>query len=188
MRDAKARLPLIASGSYAALATVVFCTMLAETVFLYPNYFHDIPNSLVVADEFTAVVSVGSVMRPLGAALTLAAVVAVAVGLWAGQARLWLLASLLSLVSGLALLSMLYLWPRWTILFDDRARYTIDELSRTAREIESAHAVRLALGALTALLAVIAALRTYRNRILETAGTGGPRTVACQPTEGGPEK
>ncbi|WP_280235940.1 hypothetical protein [Nocardia cyriacigeorgica] len=159
---------LVSSGLYAALATLVFCTMISETVFLYPNYFHDVPDSLAVADEFTAVVSVGSVMRPLGAALTLAAVVAVALGLWTKQARSWLIASLLSLVSGLALLSMVYLWPRWTMLFDDRARYTADELNRTVAEIQGAHVVRLILGAATALFAVVAALRIYRNRILET--------------------
>ncbi|MEV6658129.1 hypothetical protein [Nocardia fluminea] len=118
---------------YAALATLVFCTMIAETVFLYPNYFHDIPASLIVADEFTAVVSVGGVMRPLGAALMLTGVVAVAVTLWARTSRIWTLASMLSLISGLFLLSALYLWPRWTILFDDRALHTVDELRRNCR-------------------------------------------------------
>ncbi|MFD3426917.1 hypothetical protein [Nocardia fluminea] len=153
---------------YAALATLVFCTMIAETVFLYPNYFHDIPASLIVADEFTAVVSVGSVMRPLGAALMLTGVVAVAATLWARASRIWTLASMSSLVSGLFLLSALYLWPRWTILFDDRALHTVDELRRTADQIGVAHTVRVVLGALTAVFAVVAALRIYRDRILRT--------------------
>ncbi|MGW6619696.1 hypothetical protein ACWF99_00615 [Nocardia sp. NPDC055002] len=158
---------LAATTLYAALATLVFCTMIAETDFLYPNYFHDIPASLIVADEFTAVVSVGSVMRPLGAALMLTGVVAVAATLWSKTSRIWTLASMLSLVSGLFLLSALYLWPRWTVLFDDRALYTVDELHRTAHEIGVAHSVRVVLGALTALFAVVAALRVYRDRILQ---------------------
>jgi hypothetical protein len=159
---------LSAATVYAALATLVFCTMIAETVFLYPNYFHDIPDSLIVADEFTAMVSVGSVMRPLGAVLTLSAVVATAASLWSRTARVWMLASLAALVSGLFLLSALYLWERWTILFDERDRYTVEELNRTVREIEVAHSIRITLGALTALFAVMAALRTYRTRLLRS--------------------
>ncbi|MEU8900425.1 hypothetical protein [Nocardia sp. NPDC048505] len=165
----KLTVALSAATVYAALATLVFCTMIAETVFLYPNYFHDIPHSLIVADEFTAAVSVGSVMRPLGAVLTLSAVVATAASLWARTARAWTLASLAALVSGLFLLSALYLWERWTILFDDRDRYTVEELHRTVQEIEVAHSIRIILGALTALFAVVAALRIYRTRLLRGA-------------------
>ncbi|NNH73151.1 hypothetical protein HLB23_25365 [Nocardia uniformis] len=162
----KLTVALTAATVYAALAILVFCTMISETVFLYPNYFHDIPNSLIVADEFTAVVSVGSVMRPLGAVLTLSALVATAASLWSRTARTWTLASLAALVSGLFLLSALYLWERWTILFDDRDQYTVEELNRTVQEIEVAHAIRILLGAVTALFAVMAALRTYRSRLL----------------------
>ncbi|WP_336085539.1 hypothetical protein [Nocardia sp. SSK8] len=157
---------LTATTLYAALATLVFCTMIAETVFLYPNYFHDIPRSLIVADEFTAAVSVGSVMRPLGAVLMVTAIVATAVSVWARTARVWTVASLVSLVSGLFLLSALYLWERWTILFDERDQHTIEELRRTVREVEVAHSVRIVLGALTAVFAVVAAVRTYRARLL----------------------
>ncbi|WP_280341423.1 hypothetical protein [Nocardia neocaledoniensis] len=157
---------LTASAVYAVLATFVFCTMVAETVFLYPNYFHDIPNSLVVGEEFTVAVSVGSVMRPLGMVLTLSAIVATAASLWSRTARGWTAASLAAFVPGMFLLSPLYLWERWTILFDDRERYTIEELERTVREIEIAHSIRIVMGALTAVFAVIAALRTYRRRIL----------------------
>lgn len=158
---------------YAVLATLVFCTMLAETVFLYPNYFQDIPHSLVVGEEFTAAVSVGSVMRPLGAVLTLTAIVATAASLWSRTARAWTVASLVTLVSGLFLLSALYLWERWTILFDERDQHTVEELRRTVREIEVAHSVRIVLGALTAVFAVVAAVRTYRARLLRGLETAG---------------
>ncbi|MEU4595603.1 hypothetical protein [Nocardia sp. NPDC023988] len=162
----KLTVALTAATVYAVLATLVVCTTIAETIFLYPNYFHDIPASLEVSEAFTAVVSVGDVMRPLGMFLTLSAVLAVAAGVWSGRARGWLLASLVPFVSGMFLLSMLYLWPRWPILFEDRAMYTVDELHRTVAEIEIAHAVRIACGLLTAVLAVIAALRIYRDRVL----------------------
>ncbi|UGT56124.1 hypothetical protein [Nocardia asteroides] len=157
---------LTASTVYAILATFVFCTMVAETIFLYPNYFHDIPHSLVVGEEFTVAVSVGEVMRPLGMVLTLSAVVATAASLWSRTARAWIAASLAAFVPGMFLLSPLYLWERWTILFDDRDRHTLEELERTVREIEIAHSIRILTGALTAVFAVIAALRTYRRRIL----------------------
>ncbi|KAF0847128.1 hypothetical protein [Nocardia caishijiensis] len=162
----KLTIALTTATVYAVLATLVLCTMVAETIFLYPNYFHDVPASLAVADEFTAVVSVGSVMRPLGMVLTLSAVLAVAAGVWSGRARGWLLASIVPFVSGMFLLSMLYLWPRWPILFEDRALYTVNELRRTVGEIGVAHAARVLCGLLTAVFAVIAALRIYRDRIL----------------------
>ncbi|MFI5498248.1 hypothetical protein ACIA5E_04220 [Nocardia asteroides] len=167
----KLTISLTAVTVYAVLATLVFCTMLAETIFLYPNYFHDIPHSLAVGEEFTAAVSVGSVMRPLGVVLTSSAIVATALSLWSRTARAWTLASLVTLASGMFALSMFYLWERWTILFDDRDRYTVDELRRTVGEIEVAHSVRIVFGALTAIFAVIAAVRTYRNRILLAVAT-----------------
>ncbi|MFC4128593.1 hypothetical protein [Nocardia rhizosphaerae] len=172
----KLSISLTATTVYAVLATLVFCTMISETVFLYPNYFHDIPDSLALGEEFTAAVSVGGVMRPLGAVLTLSALVATAASLWSRTARAWTVASLTTLVSGMFLLSMLYLWERWTILFDDRDRYTVEELNRTVREIEVAHSIRILMGALTAVFAVTAALRTYRRRILLDAELTAGRT------------
>ncbi|MFD3508889.1 hypothetical protein [Nocardia sp. NPDC058666] len=114
----------------------------------------------------SSLVIVSGVMRPLGMFVTLSAVLAVAVSLWTRRARGWLLASIVPYISGMFLLSMLYLWPRWPILFDDRALYTVDELHSTVQEIWVAHAVRVACGLLTAIFAVIAALRIYRDRIL----------------------
>ncbi|MFD3702289.1 hypothetical protein ACFWUP_04020 [Nocardia sp. NPDC058658] len=74
-------------------------------------------------------------------------------------------------VSGMFALSMLYLWPRWPILFEDRAQHTVDELNRTVQEIGVAHGVRVLFGLLTAVFAVIAALRIYRDRILLQAAS-----------------
>ncbi|MFD9548578.1 hypothetical protein ACFWBG_14415 [Nocardia salmonicida] len=71
--------------------------------------------------------------------------------------------------------------------FDDRALHTVDQLHRTAQEIEVAHTVRVVLGALTALFAVVAALRIYRDRILlgvesatATTPSKDPRSKSAQ--------
>lgn len=166
-------IPLVASGVYATVASFAFAATAAETMLLYPNIFRDIPESLALTEEFMSVVAVGDVMRPLGGALTLCALVACAVSVLARLGRGWLAASLVSLISGQFLLSILYLWPRASILFDDRDQHTLAEIERAATEFEIGQGFRIAAALATAVFAVAAALQCYRARIratvLETA-------------------
>ncbi|WP_067717688.1 hypothetical protein [Nocardia yamanashiensis] len=161
--------PLGVIGFYAVVASFAFATTAAETMLLYPNIFKDIPDSLAQTQEFMSVVAVGDVMRPMGGALTLCALAAVIVALWYRIGRGWLAASLLSLISGQFLLSILYQWPRANILFDDRDKHTRAEIDRAANEFLVAQGFRIGAALLTAVFAVAAALVCYRARVLAKA-------------------
>ncbi|MBF6221294.1 hypothetical protein IU479_24645 [Nocardia abscessus] len=160
--------PLTVITGYAVVACFAFGTTAAETLLLYPNIFHDIPESLELTERFMSTVAVGDVMRPLGAALTLCALIAGAVSLAYRVGRRWLGFSLAALLSGQFLLSILYLWPRASILFDDRHAHTLAEIERAAREFQIGQGLRIAAAAVTALCAVLAALACYRARVLAT--------------------
>ena len=155
-------------GAYAAVAFFVFAAATVETALLYPNIFRDIPESLESTQEFMSVVAVGDVMRPLGAAMLLSGLLACAVSVRFRLARCWSFASLLALISGQFLLSILYLWPRATVLFDDRHRHTANEIERAATEFEIGQIFRITAAALAALFAVLAAITTHRARVLAT--------------------
>ncbi|CAM4511006.1 hypothetical protein NONI108955_38920 [Nocardia ninae] len=158
--------PLVVLSGYAVVACFAFGTTAAETMLLYPNIFRDIPESLELTEQFMSVVAVGDVMRPLGGVLTLCALIA---GVAAVRYRIglrWVGLSLASLVSGQFLLSILYQWPRASILFDDRDKHTLAEIERAATEFLIGQGFRIAAAAFTALFAVTAALVCYRRRVL----------------------
>ncbi|QLY28263.1 hypothetical protein [Nocardia huaxiensis] len=156
------RIPAIILGGYATVAFFVFSATVAETWLLYPNIFRDIPESLVLTEQFMSVIAVGDVMRPLGGVMTLSALIALAAALRYRIGRRWLGCSLAALLSGQFLLSILYLWPRASILFDDRAQHTADEIDRAATEFVTGQYLRIAAAGLAAGFAVLAALQCHR--------------------------
>ncbi len=151
---------------FAGLAVLAFGGIAVETSIVYPNVFHDVPDSLAEASEFFDVVGPGDVLPPLGAFTVLAGLVAVATAWRITAARRWLVAGLLTLLGGEFLFSVLYFWPRNEIMFDEgTAVHSVEFLRRTATEFETAHWVRLAVSAVTALLAVTGFLRAYRQQV-----------------------
>lgn len=160
--------PLTVITGYAVVACFAFGTTAAETLLLYPNIFHDVPASLELTERFMSTVAVGDVMRPLGAVLTLCASIAAVVSLRYRIGRRWLGYSLAALLSGQSLLSILYLWPRASILFDDRDAHTLAEIQRAAMEFQVGQGLRIIAAAVTAVCAVLAALACYRARVLAT--------------------
>ncbi|WP_067655465.1 hypothetical protein [Nocardia harenae] len=162
-------LPTVVVGGYAAVASLAFAATLIETTLLYPNIFRDVPASLALSEEFMSEVAIGDVMRPLGAALLFTALLALAAAVRYRLARRWVLLSLLPLLIGQAVLSMLYQWPRATMLFDDRARYTTAEIQRAADEFLLGHYARIGAAFLTAALAVTALLVCHRALVRTAA-------------------
>ncbi|MEV2222110.1 hypothetical protein AB0E01_19825 [Nocardia vinacea] len=75
---------------------------------------------------------------------------------------------MISLISGQFLLSILYLWPRATILFDERSRHSLAEIESAATEFQVGEWVRIAAALVTAAFAVAATLSCYRTRVLAT--------------------
>lgn len=153
-------------GIYAIIASFVFSATAAETWLLYPNIFRDIPESLEMTEEFMSVIAVGDVMRPLGAAMLVTGLVAAAVAVTTRIARRRLAYSLAALITGQFLLSMVYLWPRASILFDERGQHTLGEIEAAATQFQVGQYFRLAAAGLAAMFAVTAALECYRAHVL----------------------
>ncbi|WP_067864582.1 hypothetical protein [Nocardia shimofusensis] len=162
-------LPTVVIGGYAVFASFACAVTVTETILFYPNVFHDVPHSLELTEQFMSAVGVGDVLRPMGAVLTLVALAAAAVAVRSRLARGWIAASAASLITGQFLLSVAYQWPRVDILFDDRDRYSTDELRQAADEFLVGQALRVGAGTLTAVFSIVAALVCYRAFVLTSA-------------------
>ncbi|MGH3587189.1 MAG: anthrone oxygenase family protein [Pseudonocardia sp.] len=168
----KSELRFAVAVGYVWVAMVAFGGILVETIIVYPNVFHDAPASLAGAVEFFVVTGPADLFPPMGALTVLAAVAAVAASWRVRRARMWLGASLASLVLGEFLFSVLYFWPRNDIMFEEGiAVHSAEFLRRTAVEFETGHWVRLAMSGVTAAFAFTGLLRFHRERVA-TAGTG----------------
>jgi hypothetical protein len=158
----------IASATYVWIAMVAFGGILVETVVIYPNVFHDPPASLTGSVEFFTVTGPADLFPPMGAATVVAAGVTLVL-LWRSRpARWWIGASLVTLVLGEFLFSVLFFWPRNEIMFDEGpAVHSVEFLRRTATEFETGHWVRLAMSGVTATLAFAGFLRFHRETHIE---------------------
>ncbi|KIH96804.1 hypothetical protein LP52_23025 [Streptomonospora alba] len=165
------RIAVVVTAAYTWVAMVAFGGIAVETVVIYPNVFHDVPRSLTGATDFFSVTGPADLFPPLGAATVVAAVASTALTWPDRGVRLWLGASLLTLVVGEFLFSVLYFWPRNEIMFDEgTAVHSAEVLRRTVAEFETGHWGRLAMSDVTATLAFTGLLRLYRARVAEDIG------------------
>lgn len=163
------------SAAYSCVALIAFGGILAETIILYPNVFHDPPGSLDQAVRFFSQTGPADFFPPMGAltvGLGLAALVAVRRD---RVARRWITASVTVLLLGEFAFSALYFWPRNTIMFDEGiAVHSAETLRRVAVEFETGHLVRLAMSGVTAALAFGGLYRVLTSAA--PAGIGKPAT------------
>jgi hypothetical protein len=157
---------LVVSTLYVWVAMVAFGGILVETIVIYPNVFHDPPASLAGSVVFFEVTGPADLFPPMGA-LTVALAVGSVALLWRVRpARLWALASLVSLVVGEFLFSVVFFWPRNEIMFDEGiAVHSAEVLRQVAVEFETGHWVRLAVSGVTAVLAFTAYQRFRRTEV-----------------------
>lgn len=157
------RAGFLVSTAYLWIAVVAFGGILAETIIIYPNVFHDVPASLATSMEFMVAAGPADFFPPMGALTVLAAVVALLV---LRPARKWVSASLISLLVGEFLFSAVYFWPRNDVMFEEGAAvHSAEVLRQTAWEFETGHWVRLAMSLLTAVLAFAAFVRYQEHRL-----------------------
>jgi hypothetical protein len=170
---------LAASVLYVWVAMVVFGGILVETIIIYPNVFHDVPASLAGSMEFFVVTGPADFLPPMEAVTVVAAVVTLLVVRQVPRARLWIGGSLVSLVLGESLFSMLYFWPRNDIMFEEGvAVHSVEFLRQTAMEFESGHWVRLAMSGVTAALAFTGLLRLHRECVSTPDHDKAPRSAS----------
>lgn len=153
-------------------SAILFGGLLAETVLLYPNIFHDVPRSLASASTFMAVTNPGDYFPLLGMTSLCLGVLAVVVNWRVTVVRRWYLGGIAVVALGDYLLSALYMWERNTILFQEGATvHSVAYLQEVAAEFETAHWARIAAGGIAAVCVFVGLLRSHRERVL-TWSTG----------------
>ena len=160
MRGGRPGVARLAAIVFAWLAITTFSGVLVETWLIYPNIFGDVPTSLALSSEFFSEVGPGDVFPVLGAT-TLVTGVVTAVVVWPWRAaRLRVLAAVGVNLVGEFGFSAWFFWPRNQVMFTEgAAAHPAGELVRVAWEFETGHWLRLAMCAMTAVLAFAALLR-----------------------------
>ncbi|HXV92084.1 MAG TPA: DUF1772 domain-containing protein [Pseudonocardia sp.] len=159
-----------------AAASISFGALVGETFMFYPNIFHDPPGSLALAREFMAVASPSTFFPPLGFTIIVTGALAVLLT-WRYPRIRWYVAGAAAAYLGFELLlSVVYFWPRNTIMFvDPVGTHSVEFLRQTAAEFEAMHWVRVAGGALTVALLFTAVLRWFRAPAAAPAPAGALR-------------
>lgn len=138
-----------------------------ETFVIYPNIFHDVPQSLETAMAFMVVRGPSDFFGPVGMLSLLLGIGSVIVGWRVRSARYWLLGSVILIAAGEFLLSAVYFWPRNTIMFVEGTNvHSAAHLQRTAREFQTGHWLRFAASVVASGSAFVGFLKVYRHGIV----------------------
>jgi uncharacterized membrane protein len=150
---------------YLWVMIILLGSLVLETFMIYPNIFHNAPERFGIALQFMSVTGPAQYFRPFGMASVLLGVAAVLASWRIQSVRWWVVASLLMILcEGVS--SMLFFWPRNTILFIEGASvHSVEVLRQTAREFQMWHWSRLAFNAASAAFIFIGFLRFYRYTI-----------------------
>ncbi|WP_144120830.1 DUF1772 domain-containing protein [Catellatospora sichuanensis] len=168
--------------TWIVLIALVWTSMLsfggvaAETVMLYPNIFADPPASLERAREFIIAGGPSDYFPPLGASVVVSSLAATVLTWRDRGLRWWLAGAAATFLACEFLFSAVFFWPRNEIMFvDPVGTHTPEYLRQVAAEFVAGHWVRVAGGAVTAVLAFTALLR--RARVTAPGAPAGAGTA-----------
>jgi hypothetical protein len=151
--------------TYLWVMMILLGSIVLETFMIYPNIFHNPPESLKTGMEFMAVRAPSDFFPPLGFLSWLTGLASLLVGCRVKSARYWILGSLLMIVLE-GLFSMAFFWPRNTIMFiEGAAVHSADFLRQTAQEFQTLHWSRLAFNIAGSALIFTGFLKFYRHHI-----------------------
>ncbi|UOQ84741.1 hypothetical protein [Gracilibacillus salinarum] len=152
------QLSFLSAASHLWLQWIMLGSILVDTFMLYPNIFHNIPESFELGLEFMAVAS-----PPLGAASIITGILALIFAWKVRPARYWILFSMLMIVlEGAA--SMIFEWPRNTIMFIEGTEvHSVAFLKQTANEFLMVHGFRVACNIVGALLMFVGFMKYYKH-------------------------
>jgi hypothetical protein len=145
---------------------ILLGSIILETFMLYPNIFHNPPQSLALSMEFMAVAGPSDFFPPLGFLSWVTGAASLLLGWRVKSARYWILGSLLMIV-GEGLASMALFWPRNTIMFiEGLAVHSPEFLIQTANEFASLHWLRVGFNVVGSVLIFIGFLKFYRHTLI----------------------
>ncbi len=176
--------------TWIALTVLVWTSMLsfggvaAETVMLYPNIFVDPPESLERAREFIIAGGPSDYFPPLGASVVVSSAVTVLLTWRDRRLRWWTAGAAVTFLLCEFVFSAVFFWPRNEIMFvDPVGTHSADHLRQVAAEFVAGHWVRVAGGAVTAVLAFTALIRWART----SATAAGPSVPVVPAAPGASE-
>ncbi|PRX50942.1 uncharacterized protein DUF1772 [Prauserella shujinwangii] len=147
-----------------AATTVAFGAILGETFILYPNIFHDPPESLARAREFLVAGSPSDFFPPLGMAILGTGAATVLLTWRYPRIRWYVLGAAAAYLCFELIFSVVWFWPRNEIMFvDPVGTHSAEFLRQTAREFVAGHWVRVAGSGLTSALMFTALVRWLRE-------------------------
>jgi hypothetical protein len=145
---------------------ISFGGILFVTIILYPNVFHDVPRSLETTMAFAVVRGPSDFFAPVGLVAAMTGLGFLILGWRAKSARYWVLGGVLILVVGEILFSMVFFWPRNTIMFvEGTAVHPAGYLNQVAQEFQAGQWFRVALTGMAAASSFIGFLKSCRSRI-----------------------
>ena len=159
------QITLFIVGTYLWLKMNLLSSIVLETFMVYPNIFHDPPESLTTALEFMAIRAPSDFYPPLGFLSWVCSAASLIAAWRVRPARCWIGLSVAMIVSE-GLVSMAFFWPRNTILFiEGPAVHATDVLRRTADEFQRMHWWRVVFNAIGSGAAFTGFLRIYRQTL-----------------------
>lgn len=141
---------------------IILGSMLLNTFMVYPNIFHDIPNSLDTAMDFMKVASPHTYFPPLGFASWVTGVLAILFSWRYKNARVLIIVSVLMMFAEGAA-SVIWEWPRNEIMFiEGSAIHSAEVLQQTYNEFILVHWFRVLCNIAGSILIFFGFLRVYR--------------------------
>lgn len=138
-----------------------------EVFMVYPNIFHDVPNSLETTMDFMTEASPHTFFPPLGFISWLTGLGALILGWRVKSARYWIAGSIIVMIF-LGFISMVFEWPRNEIMFiEGELVHSVDFLKQTAREFLIINWFRVACNTIGAILVFKGFLQFYREKIIK---------------------
>jgi hypothetical protein len=163
------RIILFIVGAHLWLMWILFGSIVLETFMVYPNVFHDPPESLATALEFMTIRTPSDFYPPLGFATWLCGAASLIAAWRVRPARYWIALSVAMIVAE-GLVSMAFFWPRNTILFIEGPEvHSAAVLRQTADEFQRMHWWRVVFNAIGAAAAFAGFLRLYRHTLTAPA-------------------
>lgn len=149
---------------YAYLQALMTGTVVFQTFVMYPNIFRETPESLQLTMDFFRAVSPADFFPYFGSVLIAAGTLSLILTFRDKKSFYYLLASVLLLFTGDGIFSVLYFWPRNTILFTEGLRkHSAETLQHVAVEFYRWHYLRLLVSALASIAAITGLLKAYKT-------------------------
>ncbi|PPA69336.1 hypothetical protein [Jeotgalibacillus proteolyticus] len=138
-----------------------------NTFMVYPNIFHNIPQSFNIGMDFMAVAGPNTFFPPLGFLSILTGFIAALLTWSYPTARWWVLASMgMIILEGAA--SIMFEWPRNEIMFIEGASvHSVEFLKQTANEFLTVHVFRVLCNIAGSIFIFVGFLRYFQTRLIK---------------------